>query len=197
MHRLGLLVWAGVVWGGGGVSLFFFFLSPTAIFSFDFSRLQQTEQGAGFAWGGSKLHLPKKDKRTQLQSLTTRTLVCVVCCRRKAWASLQRESLARSPGATFLCLPPPAMLPSQGPSTAQTCGLVLIFAVLLQSICVAITFLYFTNELQQVSAKNHNKQQHATVGALLCLGVACINNSSWLQSSILVRALCTAQFTRK
>ncbi|XP_053166614.1 tumor necrosis factor ligand superfamily member 10 [Hemicordylus capensis] len=39
---------------------------------------------------------------------------------------------------------------SSGPSTGQTCGLVLIFAVLLQSICVAITFLYFTNELQQL-----------------------------------------------
>ncbi|XP_007424362.1 tumor necrosis factor ligand superfamily member 10 [Python bivittatus] len=42
------------------------------------------------------------------------------------------------------------MLASGGPSTGQTCGLVLIFAVLLQSICVAITFLYFTNELQQL-----------------------------------------------
>ncbi|KAJ6660965.1 hypothetical protein lerEdw1_016985 [Lerista edwardsae] len=42
------------------------------------------------------------------------------------------------------------MLSSSGPSTGQTCGLVLIFAVLLQSICVAITFLYFTNELQQL-----------------------------------------------
>ncbi|XP_066478369.1 tumor necrosis factor ligand superfamily member 10 [Tiliqua scincoides] len=42
------------------------------------------------------------------------------------------------------------MLSSAGPSTGQTCGLVLIFAVLLQSICVAITFLYFTNELQQL-----------------------------------------------
>ncbi|ETE72950.1 Tumor necrosis factor ligand superfamily member 10 [Ophiophagus hannah] len=42
------------------------------------------------------------------------------------------------------------MVASGGPSTGQTCGLVLIFAVLLQSICVAITFLYFTNELQQL-----------------------------------------------
>ncbi|XP_060623502.2 tumor necrosis factor ligand superfamily member 10 [Anolis sagrei] len=39
-----------------------------------------------------------------------------------------------------------------GPSAGQTCSLVLIFAVLLQSICVAITFLYFTNELQQLRA---------------------------------------------
>ncbi|EMP29063.1 Tumor necrosis factor ligand superfamily member 10 [Chelonia mydas] len=42
------------------------------------------------------------------------------------------------------------MLPAAGPSTGQTCGLVLISAVLLQSICVAVTFLYFTNELKQL-----------------------------------------------
>ncbi|XP_006134688.1 tumor necrosis factor ligand superfamily member 10 isoform X1 [Pelodiscus sinensis] len=42
------------------------------------------------------------------------------------------------------------MLPKAGPSTGQTCGLVLIFAVLLQTICVAVTFLYFTNELKQL-----------------------------------------------
>ncbi|XP_067392754.1 tumor necrosis factor ligand superfamily member 10 isoform X2 [Emydura macquarii macquarii] len=41
-------------------------------------------------------------------------------------------------------------LPPAGPSTGQTCGLVLISAVLLQSICVAVTFLYFTNELKQL-----------------------------------------------
>uniref|UniRef100_A0A8C0HGM5 Tumor necrosis factor ligand superfamily member 10 n=1 Tax=Buteo japonicus TaxID=224669 RepID=A0A8C0HGM5_9AVES len=32
----------------------------------------------------------------------------------------------------------------------QTCGAVLVAAVLLQSICVAVTFLYFTNELKQL-----------------------------------------------
>ncbi|XP_063162511.1 tumor necrosis factor ligand superfamily member 10 [Candoia aspera] len=42
------------------------------------------------------------------------------------------------------------MLASGGPSTGQTCGLILIFTVLLQSICVAITYFYFTNELQQL-----------------------------------------------
>ncbi|XP_044856697.1 fibroblast growth factor receptor 3-like, partial [Mauremys mutica] len=41
-------------------------------------------------------------------------------------------------------------LPTAGPSTGQTCGLVLISAVLLQSICVAVTFLSFTNELKQL-----------------------------------------------
>lgn len=46
------------------------------------------------------------------------------------------------------------MLPTAGPSTGQTCGLVLISAVLLQSICVAVTFLYFTNELKQVSSSH-------------------------------------------
>ncbi|XP_069474837.1 tumor necrosis factor ligand superfamily member 10 isoform X3 [Ambystoma mexicanum] len=35
-------------------------------------------------------------------------------------------------------------------SPSQTCGLVLIAAVLLQTICVAVTILYFTNELQQL-----------------------------------------------
>nr|XP_025961560.1 tumor necrosis factor ligand superfamily member 10 [Dromaius novaehollandiae] len=42
------------------------------------------------------------------------------------------------------------MLPAAGPSAAQTCALVLGAAVLLQSLCVAVTFLYFTNELKQL-----------------------------------------------
>ncbi|NXX11399.1 TNF10 factor, partial [Podargus strigoides] len=42
------------------------------------------------------------------------------------------------------------MLPAGGPSPAQTCGAVLVAAVLLQSVCVAVTFLYFTNELKQL-----------------------------------------------
>ncbi|XP_029884770.1 tumor necrosis factor ligand superfamily member 10 isoform X1 [Aquila chrysaetos chrysaetos] len=42
------------------------------------------------------------------------------------------------------------MLPAAGPSPGQTCGAVLVAAVLLQSICVAVTFLYFTNELKQL-----------------------------------------------
>ncbi|NWR70189.1 TNF10 factor, partial [Centropus unirufus] len=42
------------------------------------------------------------------------------------------------------------MLPAAGPSPVLTCGLVFATAVLLQSICVAVTFLYFTNELRQL-----------------------------------------------
>ncbi|KFQ20973.1 Tumor necrosis factor ligand superfamily member 10 [Mesitornis unicolor] len=42
------------------------------------------------------------------------------------------------------------MLPAGGPSPGQTCGAVLVAAVLLQSVCVAVTFLYFTNELKQL-----------------------------------------------
>ncbi|XP_075013488.1 tumor necrosis factor ligand superfamily member 10 [Calonectris borealis] len=42
------------------------------------------------------------------------------------------------------------MLPAAGPSAGQTCGAVLVVAVLLQSVCVAVTFLYFTNELKQL-----------------------------------------------
>ncbi|NXF87441.1 TNF10 factor, partial [Eubucco bourcierii] len=42
------------------------------------------------------------------------------------------------------------MLPAAGPSPGLTCGLVLVGAVLLQSVCVAVTFLYFTNELKQL-----------------------------------------------
>ncbi|NXS90648.1 TNF10 factor, partial [Jacana jacana] len=42
------------------------------------------------------------------------------------------------------------MLPAAGPSPGQTCGVVLVAAVLLQSVCVAVTFLYFTNELKQL-----------------------------------------------
>ncbi|KAM8805136.1 tumor necrosis factor ligand superfamily member 10 [Eudromia elegans] len=37
-----------------------------------------------------------------------------------------------------------------GPSGAQSCALVLAAAVLLQSLCVAVTFLYFTSELKQL-----------------------------------------------
>ncbi|NWH69722.1 TNF10 factor, partial [Piaya cayana] len=42
------------------------------------------------------------------------------------------------------------MLPAGGPSPALACGAVLATAVLLQSACVAVTFLYFTKELQQL-----------------------------------------------
>ncbi|NXS07115.1 TNF10 factor, partial [Neodrepanis coruscans] len=42
------------------------------------------------------------------------------------------------------------MLPPGGPSPAQTCGAVVMAAVLLQSVCVAVTFLYFTSELKQL-----------------------------------------------
>ncbi|NXQ92454.1 TNF10 factor, partial [Nyctibius grandis] len=42
------------------------------------------------------------------------------------------------------------MLPAAGASAGQTCGAVLVAAVLLQSVCVAVTFLYFTNELKQL-----------------------------------------------
>ncbi|KAM6127455.1 tumor necrosis factor ligand superfamily member 10 [Phoenicopterus ruber ruber] len=42
------------------------------------------------------------------------------------------------------------MLPAAGPSPGQTCGAVLVAAVLLQCVCVAVTFLYFTNELKQL-----------------------------------------------
>ncbi|XP_053428792.1 tumor necrosis factor ligand superfamily member 10 isoform X2 [Nycticebus coucang] len=35
------------------------------------------------------------------------------------------------------------------PSAGQTCALILIFTVLLQALCVAVTYMYFTNELKQ------------------------------------------------
>ncbi|KAF0880771.1 TNF10 factor, partial [Crocuta crocuta] len=40
-----------------------------------------------------------------------------------------------------------------GPSPGQTCVLILIFTVLLQSLCVAVTYLYFTSELRQMQDK--------------------------------------------
>uniref|UniRef100_G3TD05 Tumor necrosis factor ligand superfamily member n=1 Tax=Loxodonta africana TaxID=9785 RepID=G3TD05_LOXAF len=40
-----------------------------------------------------------------------------------------------------------------GPSPGQTCVLILIFTVLLQSLCVAVTYLYFTKELKQMQDK--------------------------------------------
>lgn len=46
-----------------------------------------------------------------------------------------------------------AMMEVQGgPSLGQTCVLIVVFTVLLQSLCVAVTYVYFTNELKQVSA---------------------------------------------
>ncbi|XP_067392755.1 tumor necrosis factor ligand superfamily member 10 isoform X3 [Emydura macquarii macquarii] len=54
-------------------------------------------------------------------------------------------------------------LPPAGPSTGQTCGLVLISAVLLQSICVAVTFLYFTNELKQMISRNYEENISSAV----------------------------------
>ncbi|NP_001177872.1 tumor necrosis factor ligand superfamily member 10 isoform 3 [Homo sapiens] len=43
-----------------------------------------------------------------------------------------------------------AMMEVQGgPSLGQTCVLIVIFTVLLQSLCVAVTYVYFTNELKQ------------------------------------------------
>nr|XP_033815098.1 tumor necrosis factor ligand superfamily member 10 [Geotrypetes seraphini] len=42
------------------------------------------------------------------------------------------------------------MITVAGSSSVQTCGLVLILAVLLQSICVGVTYIYFTNELKQL-----------------------------------------------
>ncbi|XP_047586570.1 tumor necrosis factor ligand superfamily member 10 [Lutra lutra] len=40
-----------------------------------------------------------------------------------------------------------------GPSPGQTCVLILIFTVLLQSLCVAVTYMYFTRELKQMQDK--------------------------------------------
>lgn len=45
------------------------------------------------------------------------------------------------------------MQASGGPSPGQTCVLILIFTVLLQALCVAVTYLYFTNELKQMQIK--------------------------------------------
>ncbi|XP_029472229.1 tumor necrosis factor ligand superfamily member 10 [Rhinatrema bivittatum] len=42
------------------------------------------------------------------------------------------------------------MFPPAGSGSVQTCGLVLVLAVLLQSICVAVTYIYFYSELQQL-----------------------------------------------
>ncbi|KAM9190070.1 tumor necrosis factor ligand superfamily member 10 [Dugong dugon] len=40
-----------------------------------------------------------------------------------------------------------------GPSSGQTCVLILIFTLLLQSLSVAVTYLYFTKELKQMQDK--------------------------------------------
>lgn len=40
-----------------------------------------------------------------------------------------------------------------GPSLGLTCVLILIFTVLLQSLCVAVTYMYFTRELKQMQDK--------------------------------------------
>lgn len=46
-----------------------------------------------------------------------------------------------------------------GPSPGQTCALILIFTVLLQALCVAVTYVYFTNELKQVSTMRTLSEQ--------------------------------------
>ncbi|XP_004464010.1 tumor necrosis factor ligand superfamily member 10 isoform X1 [Dasypus novemcinctus] len=57
-----------------------------------------------------------------------------------------------------------------GPSPGQTCVLILIFTVLLQCLCVAVTYVYFTNELKQLQDKYSRS------------GIACFlkeDDSSW------------------
>ncbi|XP_021574561.1 tumor necrosis factor ligand superfamily member 10 isoform X1 [Carlito syrichta] len=57
-----------------------------------------------------------------------------------------------------------------GPSPGQTCVLILIFTVLLQSLCMAVTYLYFNRELKQMQDK-YSKS-----------GIACFlkeDDSSW------------------
>ncbi|XP_058921446.1 tumor necrosis factor ligand superfamily member 10 isoform X2 [Kogia breviceps] len=44
-----------------------------------------------------------------------------------------------------------------GPSPGQTCALILIFTVLLQALCVAVTYVYFTNELKQFAETDCQK----------------------------------------
>uniref|UniRef100_A0A8C6AN41 TNF superfamily member 10 n=2 Tax=Boreoeutheria TaxID=1437010 RepID=A0A8C6AN41_MONMO len=56
------------------------------------------------------------------------------------------------------------------PSPGQTCALILIFTVLLQALCVAVTYVYFTNELKQMQDKYSRS------------GIACFlkdDDSSW------------------
>ncbi|XP_015727440.1 tumor necrosis factor ligand superfamily member 10 isoform X2 [Coturnix japonica] len=47
-------------------------------------------------------------------------------------------------------LPAEGFGPAHGLSPVHTCGAVLVAAVLLQSVCVAVTYVYFTNELKQL-----------------------------------------------
>ncbi|XP_039720980.1 tumor necrosis factor ligand superfamily member 10 [Pteropus medius] len=57
-----------------------------------------------------------------------------------------------------------------GPSAGLTCALILIFTVLLQSLSVAVTYIYFSNELKQIQDK-YSKS-----------GIACFlkeDDSSW------------------
>ncbi|NXM84450.1 TNF10 factor, partial [Oenanthe oenanthe] len=62
------------------------------------------------------------------------------------------------------------MLAAGGPSPAQSCGAVLVVAVLLQSVCVAVTFLYFTSELRQL-------QDSYSKSGIACLTGEQIGNS--------------------
>lgn len=49
---------------------------------------------------------------------------------------------------------------SETPSPVQTCVLILIFTVLLQSFCVSVTYVYFTNELKQIK-ENYSRSSIA------------------------------------
>ncbi|KAM5275013.1 tumor necrosis factor ligand superfamily member 10 [Hipposideros larvatus] len=64
-----------------------------------------------------------------------------------------------------------ASMPSSGgPSLGMTCVFVLIFTALLQSLCMAVTYMYFSNQLKQMQDK-YSKN-----------GIACLLNeddSSW------------------
>ncbi|XP_019590624.2 tumor necrosis factor ligand superfamily member 10 [Rhinolophus sinicus] len=63
-----------------------------------------------------------------------------------------------------------SMPASGGPGLGLTCVLTLIFTVLLQSLCMAVTYVYLTNELKQLQDK-YSKN-----------GIACLLNedvSSW------------------
>uniref|UniRef100_A0A803VKH3 Tumor necrosis factor ligand superfamily member 10 n=1 Tax=Ficedula albicollis TaxID=59894 RepID=A0A803VKH3_FICAL len=63
---------------------------------------------------------------------------------------------------------PRALLPA--PGGCASCGAVLVAAVLLQSVCVAVTFLYFTSELRQL-------QDSYSKSGIACLTGEQIGNS--------------------
>lgn len=61
---------------------------------------------------------------------------------------------------------------SGGPGLGLTCVLTLIFTVLLQSLCMAVTYVYLTNELKQVGTMHAGETEAVSTPRINCFSFA-------------------------